>query len=199
MWIRGNPDFITGRNKKIRTAIEMAWGKAKSNSTKEKWSGVLGEKLVRELYPNGWVPAKRKNGKKFEQLDWETDDFVIEVKTQCFFNGGTAQDKILGVPVKYRHMPEFYGKPLRIICVANAEFLTKQFLAHDDKIAAQLELWKSWGITYHWMSELVESPPPTDNGQHTGLTQPADEPMHSCTGCSFPHGPDCSTCKNLLC
>jgi hypothetical protein len=156
-WIRGVPDFIPGKTKKARSAAEMLWGQHKSNSTNEKWSGEFGERLVRELYPNGWVPAKRKNGRRFDQLDWETDDFVIEVKTQCFFNGGTAQDKILGVPVKYRNMPAFYGKPLRIICVANAEFLTKDFFKHDDKIATQLDLWKSWGITYHWMSDLLST------------------------------------------
>lgn len=155
-WVRGNPDFIIGRTNEMRKDFEMAWGKSKSNLKHEKWSGTLGERLIRELYPTGWIPAKRKKGvRKFEQLDWETNEFVIEVKTQCFFNGGTAQDKILGVPVKYRNMPEFYGKPVHVICVANAEFLTKDFFKHDEKIAAQLELWKSWGITYHWMSDLV--------------------------------------------
>ena len=53
--------------------------------------------------------------------DLETEDYVIEVKSQTYFTTGTAGEKILGVPFKYAEIPALFGKPLRIVCIAYAE------------------------------------------------------------------------------
>ena len=54
--------------------------------------------------------------------DWETEDAIWEVKTRNWSVPGTAGEKILGVPYKYSDVPELYGKPLKIVCVAYQEW-----------------------------------------------------------------------------
>jgi hypothetical protein len=120
-----------------------------------KWSGQLGELILQELFPNGWKPKQK--GKY--QLDWEDQNFVYELKTQFHLSGGTAQEKIPAVPIKYIDVPELFGKPLRVICFAGAETYTKVFLRDSPKMRIQLALWKEWGIEYVWGSDLVQLKP----------------------------------------
>ena len=83
--------------------------------------------------------------------DIETDDFVYEVKGQRYFMGGTASEKVLGVPYKYADIPEIYGKPLKIVCVAYQEWISSygkngQRVFGDIESSnrrSQLDLWKS--------------------------------------------------------
>jgi hypothetical protein len=75
------------------------------------------------MSPTGWKP-KRRGG---FLPDWEDPYFVYELKTQFHLSGGTAQEKIPAVPIKYMDVPELYGKPLRVICFAGAEVYAKKF------------------------------------------------------------------------
>jgi hypothetical protein len=120
-----------------------------------KWSGKFGELILHELIPNGWKPKQKKN----YQLDWEDENFVYELKTQFHLSGGTAQEKIPAVPIKYIDIPELFGKPLRVICFAGAETYAKVFLRDSPKMRVQLALWKEWGIEYVWGSDLVQLKP----------------------------------------
>ena len=127
----------------------VPWNKAKRDG---KWSGDFAERIFREIAP-GWKPMKVKDN----QLDWEDENFVYEVKTQFHLGGGTAQDKILGTPVIYRDVPEMIRKPLRVVCFAAAATLTREVLDPDcPKIRDQLALWKSWGVEYVWGSDLIK-------------------------------------------
>jgi hypothetical protein len=118
-----------------------------------KWSGEFAERIFREIVPHGWVP--QKIGSK--HLDWEDENFVYEVKTQFLWGGGTAQDKILGTPVKYSEIPKLFGKPLRIVCFAAAETLTREVILRDcPEMHDLIALWKSWGIEYVWGSDLIK-------------------------------------------
>jgi len=139
------------------------------------WTTLLGEGLVYEVLKlRGENPKKviRKDG--FEP-DWETDQFMYEVKTSNWWVSGTAGEKVYGTFIKYQNIPEIYGKPLRIVCVANQEDeftngKTKYFGEHITKKTRQiLDLANSWGIEYMKFSDLVspltldnfESPPPS--------------------------------------
>jgi len=117
-----------------------------------KWSGTFGQCIFEELIPNGRKPSKKG---RF-QLDWEDDNFVYELKTQFHLSGGTAQEKIPAVPIKYLKVPELFGKPLRVVCFAGAETYAKEFFEDGPKMRQQLDLWKSWDIEYVWGSDLIK-------------------------------------------
>ena len=168
-WILGNTDFLLrgedGPFKKLTTKImkfleniwawelykkAVPWTKWKQNG---KWSGDWAERIFREIVPHGWSPQPI-GGKK---LDWEDDGSIYEVKTQFLWGGGTAQDKILGTPVKYSHIPKLTGKPLKIVCFGAAETLTREVLERDcPEMRDQLALWKSWDIEYVYASDLIK-------------------------------------------
>ena len=125
------------------------------------WTTLLGEKLVYDvLQLRGESPRKvvRKNG--FEP-DWETDEYMYEVKTSNWWVSGTAGEKVYGTFIKYQNIPDLYGKPLRIVCVANQEDeltigKTRYFGENiTPKTKQVLELANSWGIQYMRFSELV--------------------------------------------
>jgi hypothetical protein len=126
------------------------------------WTTLLGEGLVYEvLKMRGENPRKviRKDG--FEP-DWETDEYIYEVKTSNWWVSGTAGEKVYGTFIKYQNIPELYGKPLRIVCVANQEEeltngKTKYFGEKKTKKTQQvLDLAGSWDIEYIQFSELVK-------------------------------------------
>lgn len=125
-----------------------------SNKYKQdgKWSGTFGQLILQEIFPGGWKPKARKG----RQLDWEDQNFVYEFKTQFHLSGGTAQEKIPAVPIKYIDVPEMFGKPLLVICLAGAETYTRAFLKDCPKMRDQLALWKSWNIEYVYGSDLIK-------------------------------------------
>lgn len=85
------------------------------------WTTLLGEKLVFDvLKARGENPRKVIRMDGFEP-DWETDKYVYEVKTSNWWVSGTAGEKVYGTFIKYQNIPELYGKPLRIVCVAYQE------------------------------------------------------------------------------
>jgi hypothetical protein len=143
-------------NVKMSKSQENEWGRAlvapyrPKNSKAEAWSGILGEQLIKEVYPDGWKPVKL-NGHK---PDWETNDCIIEVKTQSWFTEGTAGEKIFGVPVKYRNIPALYKKPLVVVCFGRAESIWFD-MPRDESLIQIIDFWKSMNITYQRGSELI--------------------------------------------
>ena len=145
------------------TQLENEWGStAMGGKGKKNWSGVLCEELVRQalLRAGHNIITPRKLG-GFSP-DTETDEFVVEVKARRYFMTGTASEKVLGVPYKYADIPELYGKPLKIICVAYQEWVSTYGKDGErvfgdvgsSKRQAQLDLWKSQGIEFVRFSEL---------------------------------------------
>ncbi len=141
---------------------EKKWGNDMIQQTNNgQWTTLLGERLVFDvLQLRGENPRKvvRKGG--FEP-DWETDEYMYEVKTSNWWVSGTAGEKVYGTFIKYQNIPELYGKPLKIVCVANQEEeltngKTKYFGENITKKTQQiLDLASSWGIEYIKFSELV--------------------------------------------
>jgi|TARA_B110000967_G_scaffold209993_1_gene269339 hypothetical protein len=141
---------------------EKKWGNDMIQQVNNgQWTTLLGERLVYDvLQLRGENPKKvvRKDG--FEP-DWETDDYMYEVKTSNWWVSGTAGEKVYGTFIKYQNIPELYGKPLRIVCVANQEEelttgKTKYFGEDITKKTQQvLDLASSWGIEYVRFSDLV--------------------------------------------
>ena len=86
---------------------------------------------------------------------------MYEVKTSNWWVNGTAGEKVYGTFIKYQNISDLYGKPLRIVCVANQEEeltngKTKYFGENITKKTQQLlDLASSWGIEYVRFSDLV--------------------------------------------
>ena len=160
---------------------ENEWGRAIVKNVRpdlevsKMWTGMFGQILIQEIFPNGWRP-KCMNG---HQPDWETPEFIIEVKSQSWFTPGTAGEKILGVPVKYRNVPTLYGKPLRIVLFGRAESIWFG-IQKDSALEKITEFWKTMGIEYVKGSELV--PPlsaPLDSLNELHDVQKPDVPLET--------------------
>ena len=141
---------------------EKEWGNRMIGQTNNgQWTTLLGEKLVYdvlELRGENPIKVKRKGG--FEP-DWETDEYMYEVKTSNWWVTGTAGEKVLATWIKYSDIPELYGKPLRIVCVANQEYELEygkvRYFGENIplKMKQVLKLAKSWDIEYTRFSDLV--------------------------------------------
>lgn len=125
------------------------------------WTTLLGEKLVFDvLKARGENPRKVIRMDGFEP-DWETDKYVYEVKTSNWWVSGTAGEKVYGTFIKYQNIPELYGKPLRIVCVAyqEEELTNGKTIYFGENITKKtqliLDIAKSWGIEYIRFSDLV--------------------------------------------
>lgn len=140
---------------------EKEWGnKMNGQKGNGNWTTRLGEDLVRDtLKELGKNPRKPKSIGGYLP-DWETDDAIWEVKTRSWTVSGTAGEKVLGTMFKYAQVPELYGKPLKIVCVAYQEWelshgTTRIFGDVCVQQRKMLETAKTNGIEYVKFSELV--------------------------------------------
>lgn len=158
-------DRTKTKSQKIKefASKEKLWGNSIIGQTNNgQWTTLLGERLVYDILKIKGENPRKIEGKGGFKPDWETDEYIYEVKTSNWWVSGTAGEKVLGTWIKYQQIPELYGKPLRIVCVANQEWelefgKTKYF---GDNITPKtkdiLELAKSWDITYMRFSDLVK-------------------------------------------
>ena len=169
-WAISKPEFITqnipdGLSRKdidiLKNKREVSWGSSMINSINNKqWTTKLGEELVRDVLINRGKNPIRPVGRAHFRPDWETDEFIYEVKTRTWTTSGTAGEKVLGTPYKYADIPILYGKPLKIVCVAYQEHEfssgnTRIFNTSSPRQQQILEMWKNLGIEYMKFSDLV--------------------------------------------
>jgi len=155
-------DVTIAQQKKEAQEKEKKWGNEMIRQTNNgQWTTLLGEKLVYDvLLLRGENPIKVVRRDGFEP-DWETDEYMYEVKTSNWWVSGTAGEKVYGTFIKYQNIPELYGKPLKIVCVAYQEEeltngKTKYFGDNITKKTQEiLDIAKSWGIEYIRFSDLV--------------------------------------------
>ena len=155
---------LTIKNRKIEEKQkEKNWGNIMINKNNcKQWTTLLGENLVKDvLILNGENPIKPEIKNNFKP-DWETNDYIYEVKTSSWCVDGTAGEKVLGTWIKYQDIPLLYNKPLRIVCVAYQEWeLTNgkiKYFGDDisEKTKEILSLCKSWNIEYIKFSDLIK-------------------------------------------
>ena len=140
---------------------EKTWGNTMIGQVSNgNWTTLLGENLVHDvLVLLGEHPRRPKRMDGY-QPDWETDNYIYEVKTRNWTTSGTAGEKVYGVPYKYSEIPNLYGKPLRIVCVGYQEWelangTTRIFGDVPDNKRMMLDWWESIGISYVKFSDLV--------------------------------------------
>jgi len=142
--------------------LEKLWGNSMiGQSGNNQWTTKLGEELVRQLYLSKGIFIKRPQKINGYCPDWETDKYIIEVKTRNWTTSGTAGEKVLGVPFKYSVIPRLYGKPLKIVCIAYQEYEltygnTRVFGDNiSDEKNILLGIWKNMDIEFIKFSTLV--------------------------------------------
>lgn len=141
---------------------EKKWGNNMiGQQNNGQWTTLLGERLVRDvLLLRGENPRKPVITGGFSP-DWETDNYIYEVKTSNWWVDGTAGEKVLGTFIKYQNIPKLYGKPLKIVCVASQEdeLTNGKTIYFGENITPKtqqlLDLASSWEIEYVRFSDLV--------------------------------------------
>ena len=141
---------------------EKKWGNEMiGQKNNGQWTTLLGEHLVRDILELRGENPRKPVSKGGFQPDRETDEYMCEVKTSNWWVDGTAGEKVYGTFIKYQDIPELYGKPLKIVCVANQEEeltngKTKYFGENITKKTQDvLDLARSWNIEYVKFSDLV--------------------------------------------
>ena len=168
-WALKKPDNVVkkdgitkGQQKQNLRNEEKKWGNDMiGQDNNGQWTTLLGQDLVRDVLKlHGENPRKPSRKGGFEP-DWETDEYIYEVKTSNWWVDGTAGEKVLGTFIKYQDIPKLYGKPLKIVCLANQEEeltngKTKYFGENiTQKTQQVLDLARSWNIEYVKFSDLV--------------------------------------------
>jgi|UniRef100_A0A6C0FB99 hypothetical protein len=168
-WALNKPEEIIKKNgttmkqqKEEKKDREKKWGNNMIGQINNgQWTTILGERLVFDILKIlGQNPRKVVKKEGFEP-DWETDEYMYEVKTSNWWVDGTAGEKVYGTFIKYQKVPELYGKPLRIVCLANQEneleFGKTKYFGEEvtEKTKKILELAKTWDIEYIRFRDLV--------------------------------------------
>ena len=159
--VRSKEATVT-QQKKIKQQEEKEWGNRMiGQEGNGQWTTLLGENLVRDILRLRGENAKRPERRGGFQPDWETEGFIYEVKTSNWCVDGTAGEKVLGTWIKYQNVPELYGKPLRIVCVARQEheleFGKVKYFGDEvtEKTRSLLEMARTWGIEYVRFSDMA--------------------------------------------
>jgi hypothetical protein len=142
---------------------EKEWGNKVLKKTKHtgNWTTLLGENLVKIVFEVRGYRVFKPPKRDHKAPDWETDEFVVEVKTSNWTISGTAGEKVLGVPYKYAKVPSLWKKPLIIVCVAYQEWeLTygnTQIFGTNVSLEQKmiLDIWKRMNIHFVPLSKLV--------------------------------------------
>lgn len=170
-----NPYPSNGQTSKVKCAPLRKQAKIDEDilikeirNAKTKGTGAMGEKITWDVCERlGKNPRKPIKFDNHLRPDIETDDAIIEVKTRSWCTTGTVGEKLFAVPYKYCDLPELYGKPLWIVCVAYQEWEAKagNTVVFDDikspstNQQKMLDLWKSMDIHYVKFSDLVRELP----------------------------------------
>ena len=151
--------------KQLRDAAqvqEKTWGNQMIGQTNNgNWTTVLGEHMVRDILALRGENPRRPAQKGGYSPDWETDDYIYEVKTRNWTTSGTAGEKVLGTMYKYSDIPILYEKPLKIVCVAYQEYelshgTTRIFGELSENKQKFIHLAKTMNIEYMKFSDLMK-------------------------------------------
>jgi hypothetical protein len=198
-WLIGDLSFLPGieeqksksKNGKARKILEDNWGKKVLKLKRPdlkldgQWTNKFGEHLLEEIYEIQNIKFKKPMNKNNHQPDLEVDECVLEAKAETYFTEGTAGEKILGVPFKYRNIPELYKKPLKIYCLGGAEKSCREQYGildgpkMDKEAKEMLDFWKKKKIEYIGMSDalkdLIKKKEETNTKEKEGKTDKKDK------------------------
>ena len=166
--IKRTQEKTVGQIREQANKEEKEWGnKMIGQSANSNWTTLLGEGTVKDVLTLLGHTPRKPVPKGGYNPDWETDDYIWEVKTRNWTTTGTAGEKVLGTMYKYSDIPQLYGKPLKIVCVGYQEWEltygpTKIFGEISSTKQAFLDLAKKFEIEYIKFSDLVQKIPLTE-------------------------------------
>lgn len=125
------------------------------------WSATFGEKTFEHFLKSKNVNFSKPKKKNNCKPDFETDDFIYEIKNSNWTTPGSVGEKIPGTMYKYSDVPLYYKKPLRIICMGYCEWeLTHKSYAIFGNISDRkkefLKLAKKFNIEYILFSDFIK-------------------------------------------
>lgn len=128
----------------------------------KQWSTRLSENLIHDVLVHMGENPQRPEVKNSLKPDWETNDYIYEVKCRSWTTDGTAGEKVFGTMYKYSDVPELYNKPLRIICMGYQEYeltygQTNIFGNVSEQKKKFLDLAKGLQIEYVKFSDFIKS------------------------------------------
>lgn len=175
-WLFGDLSFLQPIEKKNKTSdckkyklLEDKWGrdvmkKRRHDLTLDgQWTNLFGEYICEELFALSGKTCSKPIKKNHYQPDYEVDDAIIEAKAGTFNTTGTASEKILGTPFKYAEIPALYSKPLKIVCIGNAEKECREKFGNlpGERCSAQkkifLDFYTKMGIEYIGATDILKS------------------------------------------
>jgi hypothetical protein len=175
-WLYGDLSFLPSIEKSTKTAdndkykvLEDAWGQSILKLRRpdlrldKQWTNKFGEHLCEEIYTLLGKNVSKPVKKQHLQPDMEVDDAIVEAKAQTYFTGGTAGEKILGVPFKYAEIPDLYEKSLQILCMGGAEQACRMQYGNlpGEKCSPQkmklLAFYKELKITYVGATDILNT------------------------------------------
>jgi hypothetical protein len=173
-WLLGDLSFLPftpvskTQDNKVLKQLEDEWGRNTLKNRRpdlkldKQWTNKFGEYICEELFTllghTVNVPVAMNNLKP----DLETENTIIEVKTQTYFTSGTAGEKILGCPFKYVDIPSLYEKKLVIVCLGGAEKVSREQYGNlpgrkcTVKKQELLDLYKTLSIEFVGATDLVK-------------------------------------------
>jgi len=164
IWLRNKREILDQRcDAEAKWQMEKLKGKRpdlfdRPGHKQKSLFGVFGEEIVKEYFI---LTDKLENDKPVKlnghQLDLETNDSMIEVKTGSYCTTGTANEKIYGVPFKYADVPRLYNKPLQIICLGAAVEEDTCGISTCPEKEKLKTYWADGGITYIDFTKLLSS------------------------------------------
>jgi hypothetical protein len=177
-WLFGDTSFLPPPpegGKKTKDArmeyykkLEDEWGRRTTKVRRpdltldKQWTNKFGEHICEEVCILLGKTPRKPATKEHHEPDVEVEDSLWEAKAQTFFTSGTAGEKIMGVPMKYRNVRELYGKPLQILCMGYAEKVCKESYGNlegarcDEKMRELLAFYRDrLGITFVGASDIL--------------------------------------------
>lgn len=122
-WIFYKKSYINNIDKKS----ELEWGHSIIGYKTNQWTTKFGERCLFEILElldkNPSRINNRMKGENGKELvpDWIADDALYECKARTYTTTGSAGEKILGTPDKYKECYRLYKKPLKIVCMGYQE------------------------------------------------------------------------------
>ena len=131
----------------------------KKKSKQKSKFGLFGEILVKEYYIlTGEFLTDKPEKLGGHDLDLETLNEMIEVKTGSYFTTGTAGEKIFGVPYKYSEVPELYKKPLLVILIGGDKIESSLVCESTPNKEKLKKFWKEeLNITFTCFKKLLNN------------------------------------------
>lgn len=159
-WVWGDLSYLPAYTRECENEWGLKYAElvcSTSNMKRKQWTHKFGELIGEDLMRlHGEYLTRRQVHVDNLRVDFETTNYVIEVKTGTYRTSGTAHEKILGTPLKYAHVPKKTHKKLYILCIAGAERYMRKFHFMDEQ-RVLVNVYKALNIEFKYATDILMS------------------------------------------